>query len=96
MTKGAIGFFVLVLIGSLAAAFIGGLFAVLIAVVSPEFVKSLFALTPEDGSIIRYAFSVGLIWGLFLGVAVSCFACLLTAIVKIIRLRIEHRNVKDT
>lgn len=93
MIKSTLGYFLMILCGSLIAAVIGGLFATLIAVVSPQFVTGLFSLAPEDGSVARYAFSVGMIWGLFLGVAVSCFACFLTAIVKIIRLRIEHKKV---
>ena len=94
--KAAAGYFFLVLLGSLLSSFLGGAFGVLVATVSPAFVKSLFSLKPEDGSIARYAFSVGMIWGLFIGVAVSCFACLLTAIVRIIRLRIEHRRDEKT
>jgi hypothetical protein len=92
--KAAAGYFLLVLLGSLLAAVLGGAFGAVVATVSPAFVKSLFSLKPEDGSIIRYAFSVGMIWGLFIGVGVSCFACLLTAVVRIIRLRIEHKNVE--
>jgi hypothetical protein len=93
MVKVAAGYFLLVLTGSLLAAFLGGAFGALVAKISPEFVKSLFSLKPEDGSIVRYSFSVGMIWGLFIGVGVSGFACLLTTIVRIIRLRIEHRKV---
>jgi hypothetical protein len=91
--KTAAGYFVLILLGSLLAAALGGGFAVLIAKVSPQFVKGLFSLKPEEGSVARYAFSVGMIWGLFIGVAVSCFTCLLTTILKIIRLRIEQRSI---
>jgi len=86
------GYFALVVLGSLLASLLGGGFGALVATISPQFVKSLFSLKPEDGSIVRYAFSVGMIWGLFIGAAVSCFACLLTAIVRIVRLRIEHRQ----
>jgi hypothetical protein len=90
--KTAGAYFLLILLGSLLASLLGGAFGALIAKVSPEFVKGLFSLKPEEGSAVRYAFSVGMIWGLFIGVAVSCFACLLTTILKIIRLRIEHRS----
>jgi len=90
--RAAAGYFTLVLLGSLLSSLLGGGFGALVATISPEFVKSLFSLKPEDGSIVRYAFTVGMIWGLFIGVGVSCFACLLTAIVRIIRLRIEHRQ----
>lgn len=91
MIRAAAGYFLLVLFGSLLSAILGGAFGSLVATVSPEFVKGLFSLKPEDGSVARYAFSVGMIWGLFIGVAVSCFACLLTTALRIIRLRIEHR-----
>jgi hypothetical protein len=90
--KTAAGYFALILFGSLLASILGGGFGALIASVSPRFVTGLFSLKLEDGSIVRYAFSVGMIWGLFIGVAVSCFSCLLTTILKIIRLRIEHRS----
>jgi hypothetical protein len=88
----AAGYFALILSGSLLASVLGGGFGALIASVSPRFISGLFTLKPEDGSVVRYALSVGMIWGLFIGVAVSCFSCLLTTILKIIRLRIEHRN----
>src|SRR5438093_8909946 len=77
--KAAAGYFLLVLLGSLLSAGIGAAFGALVAMVSPEFVKSLFSLKPEHGSVFRYASSVGMIWGLFIGVGVSCFACLLRA-----------------
>ena len=96
MIKTATGYFLLVLFGSLLSAVLGGAFGSLVATVSPEFVKSLFSLKPEDGSMARYGFSVGMIWGLFIGVAVSCFACLLTTILRIIRLRIEHRATQTS
>jgi hypothetical protein len=92
MIRQAVGYFMLVLGGSLVAAVIGGGFGALVAAVSPEFVSNLFFLDEEDGSVVRYAFSIGMLWGLFLGLGVSCFACVLTAIVKIIRLRVEHRS----
>ena len=95
LLKTAIGYFLIILFGSLFAAFLGGVFGMIVAEISPEFVKSLFSLKPEDGSISRYAFSIGMIWGLFIGVGVSSFACLLTTIVKIIRLKIEHRSSKN-
>jgi hypothetical protein len=90
--RSAAGYFVLILLGSLLASALGGGFGALIATVSPRFVSGLFSLKPEDGSVARYAFSVGMIWGLFIGVVVSCFTCGLTTILKIIRLRIEHRS----
>ena len=91
-TKTATGYFLLILFGSLSASILGGAFAALISTISPQFVKGLFSIKPEDGSLIRYASSVGMIFGLFIGIGVSAFSCLLTTILKIIRLRIEHRS----
>ncbi len=90
--KIAIGYFLLILLSSLLAAVLGGLFAMTIAMISPEFIKSLFSLEHEDGSVTRYAATVGMIWGLFIGAAVSGFSCFLSVVLKIIRLRIEHRS----
>jgi hypothetical protein len=92
LPKIAIGYFLLILIGSLLAAVLGGLFAMAIAMISPEFIRGLFSLGHEDGSVTRYASTVGMIWGLFIGAAVSGFSCFLSVVLKIIRLRIEHRS----
>jgi large-conductance mechanosensitive channel len=87
--KGAIGFFLIILLGSLLSALIGGAFGALVATVSPEFVSSLFGKEAEAG-IVRYAFVVGMIWGVFIGAAVAGFACFLAAIIRILRIRFEH------
>jgi ABC-type multidrug transport system fused ATPase/permease subunit len=93
--KTAAGYFAFILAGSLVAAVLGGGFGALVAVISPSFVDGLFSLKPEDGSVIRYAFSMGMIWGLFIGVAVSGFACLLTTLVRIFRWRADHSKAGD-
>lgn len=90
--KIAIGYFLLILGGSLLSALLGGLFALALAMISPEFIRSLFSLSTQDTAMPRYAFTVGMIWGLFIGAAVSGFACFLSVVLKIIRLRIEHRS----
>ena len=60
--KGAIWFFVFIVVGSLLSALLGGAFGALVAAISPDFVRSVFS--PEAGaSITRYAFAVGMIWG---------------------------------
>ena len=84
----AIGFFIIVLMGSLIAAVVGGLFGALVAVISPEFVDSLFGKATH---LVRYAFAVGMIWGVFIGAGASCFACFLAAVVKIFRFRFERK-----
>ncbi len=95
MIKTAIGFFFVILIGSLLSSLLGGLFALMISTISPEFVSGLFSLAKESGSVSRYAFTVGLIWGLFIGAAVSGFTCLLSTLLKLIKLRIEHTTQKN-
>ncbi len=89
--KSAIGFFVIIVVGALASAILGGAFAALIATISPEFVSSLFGSEAEQ-SIVRYSFAVGMIWGLFIGAAVSGFACFLAAVIKILRIKFEYKK----
>lgn len=91
----AVGFFVIILVGALISALVGGAFGALVAMVSPEFVSTLFSQKAEAG-IIRYAFAVGMIWGIFIGAAASGFACFLAAIIKILRIRFEHKNEQST
>ena len=88
MVKTAIQLFCFVLGGALLSALLGGLFAMIIAMVSPEFVSGLFGVA-EDVSIARYAFSVGMIWGLFIGAAVGGFACVLSVLLGLIKLRVN-------
>ena len=92
LPKIAIGYFLLILVGSLLAAVLGGLFAMAISIISPEFIRGLFSVAHEGGLLTRYASTVGMIWGLFIGAAVSGFSCFLSVVLKIIRLRIEHRT----
>jgi hypothetical protein len=90
MVKIAIQFFAVILTGSILSAILGGLFAMVVAMVSPEFVTGLFGVE-EGASVARYAFSVGMIWGLFIGAGVTGFACGLSVLLGLIRLRV---NVK--
>ena len=92
--KSAVGFLVIILLGSLASAILGGAFAAVIALISPEFVSGLFGSEGEQ-SIIRYSLAVGMIWGLFIGAAVSGFACFLAAVIKILKIRFEYRNERE-
>ena len=89
--KTAMSFFVIILVGSLLSAVVGGAFGALVASISPEFVSGLFNQKAEAG-VVRYAFAVGMIWGVFIGAAVSGFACFLAAIIKILRIRFEHKK----
>jgi hypothetical protein len=86
--KTAVGFFVVVLAGALLSAVVGGTFGAAVAAVSPEFVSGLF--DQAEAGVVRYAFAVGMIWGVFIGAAVSGFACFLAAVIKILRIRFDN------
>jgi hypothetical protein len=79
-------YFLYIVAGALASSALGGLFACAVAVVSPEFVSTLFGRSAADGSLVRYAAGVGMIWGLFLGTAVMAFSLLLVTLIHIARL----------
>jgi len=83
-------YFVSIVVGALASSALGGVFACVVAWVSPEFVASLFGRT-ADGSLMRYAAGVGMIWGLFLGTAVMAFSLLLVTLVQVARI-IRKKN----
>lgn len=89
MTKTAIHFFLIILSGALASAVLGGLFAALVGGLAPEFVADLFARDlREMADPTRYAASVGMIWGVFIGAVVAAFACGLSVVLKLIGLRV--------
>ena len=90
-TRTAAGFFAIILVGSLLSALVGGGFGALVAAISPEFVAGLFSHKAEQG-IVRYAFAVGMIWGVFIGAAASGFACFLATVIKILSIRLEYRK----
>lgn len=92
--KTAAKLFIAILIASLFSAGLGALFALVISLVSPEFVSNLFSQSAGDG-VVRYAAAVGMIWGLFIGAAVSGFACFLAVVMKIIRVQLEGRKGKE-
>lgn len=76
--------FLYVLGAAVVASLTGGLFAALVATLSPEFVKGLFM--PEAGaSLTRYAAAVGAIWGIFIGAGVMGFCLGLATLVQIAR-----------
>ena len=87
-------YFLYIVGGALVSSVLGGLFACAVALVSPEFVATLFGRT-IDGSLVRYAAGVGMIWGLFLGTAVMGFSLLLVTLVQIarvIRKKVDGQN----
>ena len=78
---------------ALGSSVVGGLFGATVAVVSPELVRSL-ASSPVPGSIVRYAAGLGMIWGLFLGVAVMGFSLLISTLVRLTK-ALEANRTKD-
>ena len=76
--------FLLILIAALGSSILGALFAALVALVSPEFVRTLFS-PAVTGSLTRYAAGLGMVWGLFLGAAVMGFSLLIGSLAKLSR-----------
>ena len=77
-------YFFYIVAGALVSSALGGSFACIVALVSPEFVSSLFG-HGANGSLVRYAAGVGMIWGLFLGTGVMAFSLLLVTLVQVAR-----------
>lgn len=80
-------YFLYIVAGALASSALGGAFACLVAVISPEFVRTLFSPVASDTgtSLVRYAAAVGMIWGIFLGTAVMAFSLGLVTLVNAAR-----------
>jgi hypothetical protein len=78
-------YFFYIVAGALASSVIGGLFAAIVACISPDFVKGLFSPAAE-ANLPRYAAAVGMIWGIFLGTAVMAFSLLLVTAVQVTKL----------
>lgn len=87
-------YFLYIVGGALASAALGGLFASVVALISPEFVNTLFA-REASGSLVRYAAAVGMIWGLFLGTAVMGFSLLLVTIIHVARVVRKKADAQD-
>jgi hypothetical protein len=78
-------YFLYVLGAAILSSMVGGVFAAILGLISPEFVKSLFS--PPDGTNLpRYAAAVGAIWGVFIGAGVMGFCLGLTTLVQIANL----------
>jgi hypothetical protein len=87
-------YFLYIVGGALVSSVLGGLFACVVALVSPEFVSTLFGHATH-GSLLRYAAGVGMIWGLFLGTAVTGFSLLLVTLIqaaRVIRKKADAEN----
>ena len=87
-------FFVYIVCGALASSVIGGIFACVVAFVSPEFVSSLFG-REVSGSSVRYAAGVGMICGIFLGTAAMAFSLLLVTLIRIARVIIKKSDEEN-
>jgi hypothetical protein len=87
-------FFISIVCGALASSVIGGIFACVVAFVSPEFVSSLFG-REVSGSLVRYAAGVGMIWGIFLGTAAMAFSLLLVTLIHIARVLKKKSNEQN-
>jgi hypothetical protein len=87
-------YFLYIVGGALASSALGGLFASAVALVSPEFVRTLFA-QEASGSLVRYAAAVGMIWGVFLGTAVMGFSLLLVTLIHVARVIRKKADGQD-
>ncbi|MFC1497915.1 hypothetical protein ACFLS1_05515 [Verrucomicrobiota bacterium] len=69
--------FLLILAGAVVSSVLGAIFAVVIAKLSPEFIIDIFGrkLYP-----IRFAASMGMLWGLFIGAGTMAFCLGVSAI----------------
>jgi len=81
--------------GALALAALGGIFACVVALISPEFVTSLFGFGAH-GSLVRHAAGVGMIWGLFLGTAVMAFLLLLVTLIQVARIILKKNDAQNS
>ena len=84
--------FFFILGAALASSVMGAVFAVIVTLVSPEFVSGL--LFHGSGSLTRYAAAVGMIWGLFLGAGSMAFCLGVAAISN--WFRPKDKTEKDT
>ena len=73
----------------------GGVFASVVALISPEFVKGLFS-RPEGSSLPRYAAAVGAIWGVFIGAGVMILCLGLVTLVQIARIFTKKKGDDDS
>ena len=78
-------YFFYIVADALVSSLLGGLFACVVAFISPEFVKGMFS-SPEGSALPRYAAAVGMIWGVFLGTAVMGFSLLLVTAIQVAKL----------
>jgi len=84
-------YFFYVLGAAILASIVGGVFASVVALLSPEFVKGLFS-PPAGTSLTRYAAAVGAIWGVFIGAAVMGFCLGLVTLVQVAKVLTKKKE----
>jgi hypothetical protein len=89
-------YFLYVLGAALLSAAMGGGFAFLVALISPEFVKELFVTSADAAALPRYAAAVGMIWGVFIGAAVMGFCLGLVTLVQIAKVFTKKKSEDET
>jgi hypothetical protein len=87
-------YFLYIVAGALVSSVLGGAFACVVALISPEFVSTLFGHAGH-ASLVRYAAGVGMIWGLFLGTAVMGFCLLLVTLIQVARIIRKKNDVQN-
>jgi hypothetical protein len=89
-----IRYFIYIAVGALVSSLIGGLFACIVSIISPECVKGLFS--PSAGTAItRYAAAVGMIWGIFLGTAAMGLSLFLATTIQVAKLMKKKADQKQ-
>jgi hypothetical protein len=87
-------YFIYIVAGALVSSALGGIFACVVALISPEFVGALFG-RDGGGPLVRYAAGVGMIWGVFLGTVAMAFSLLLVTLVHIARVIRKKSDAQD-
>ena len=84
-------YFFYVLGAAILSSVVGGAFAAVVALISPDFVKGLFS--PAAGaSLTRYAAAVGAIWGVFIGAGVMGFCLGLVTLVQVAKVFTKKKD----
>jgi hypothetical protein len=87
-------YFLYIVAGAFVSSALGGVFACIVALVSPEFVHILFS-RPLEEPLVRYSAAVGMVWGIFLGTAVMAFSLLLVTLVTVARVIRKKADAQD-
>jgi len=88
-------YFLYMLGAAISASVIGGIFASIVAMISPDFVKRLFSV-PDPTPITPYAAAVGAIWGVFIGAGVMGFCLGLVTLVQIAKIVAKKKGDDDS